>query len=448
MPETKHGLDFDAFNLYVGDGLDGGASPDGVERADVVAVVGAAVEVEGGELDNNEDEDEEEFRMGRGRPMMFACGTCVGPDPYPCPLLLAEAEAVAAAWAEEARVFSLLGARWTGLGFSEGKEDVLREKAGFCCGLRVGDDDGAENEGENEVGGDSEAGDRVGDTDGDRGLPPTATAPPPERAVSGDRLDAPFILPGIGDVGDVLFPTVLLLWLLAVEIAPGAWSNDDRRPGTSMGLEFLLILAFLTGTFLPSESNCELLLLLLLLPVPLAFSLLAAAVLLLLLLRMVEELGLYLLLCVVGRDDFRANDDAAVTPPAPGLASLGGTAGLYWEGVSCLHPDPAPVPTPPDAPDTLPTLLTEEADEAVESDEKVEVVDDRGEEDVDATEDDDAGDDVDNGGAEEEETTDESPDAAVMDLRLAIFADAAVAEAVAVVEVVDPPADKDVGEDP
>lgn len=367
----------------------------------------------------------------------------MGPDPYPCPLLLDEAEvAVAAAWAEEARVFSLLGARWTGLGFSEGKEDVLREKAGFCCGLRVGDDDGDEDEGENEVGGESEAGERVGDTDGDRGLPPAATAPPPpppERAASGDRLDVPFVLPGIGDVGDVL-----LLLVLAVEIAPGVWSNDDRRPGTSMGLEFLLILAFLTGSFLPSESNCEPLLLMF--PVPLAFSLLAAAVVLLLLLRMVEELGLYLLLCVVGRDDFRVNDVAAVAPPTPRLASLGGTAGWYWEGVSCFHPDPVPIP--PDDPDTLPTLLTEEAAETVENDEDVEFVDDRGEEDVDATEEDDAGNDVDKGGAEEE-TTDERPDATVMDLRLAIFADAAVAEAVAVVEAVDPPAVEEVeSEDP
>ena len=440
MPETKHGLDFDAFNIYVGDGLESGTSPEGVEGAEVVAVVDVTVELEGGELDNNEDEDEVGLRMGRGRPMMFACGTCVGPDPYPCPLLLVEAEAAAATWAEETRVFSLLGARWTGLGFSEGKEDVLREKAGFCCGERVGDDDGVENEGENEVGGDSEAGVRVGDTDGDRGLPP------PERAVSGDKLDAPFDLPGIGDVGDVLFPIILLL-LLAVEFAPGVWSNEDRRPGTSMGLEFLLMLAFLTGTFLPSESNCELLVLLF--PVPLAFSLLAAAALLLLLLRMVEEFGLYLLLCVVGRDDFRANDAAVVAPPAPEIASLGGTAGLYWEGVSCFHPDPPPVPTPPDDPDTLPTLLTEEAVETVENDENVEVVDDRGEEDVDATEEGDAGDDVDNDGAEEEVTTDESPEATVMDLRLAIFADAAVAEAVAVVEGADPPAVEEVvGEDP
>lgn len=75
MPETKQGVDFDAFSVYVGDGLEGGASPEGVEGAEVVAVVGVAVEVEGGELDNNEDEDEAGLRMGRGRPMMFACGT-------------------------------------------------------------------------------------------------------------------------------------------------------------------------------------------------------------------------------------------------------------------------------------------------------------------------------------------------------------------------------------
>jgi hypothetical protein len=117
---------------------------------------------------------------------------------------------------------------------------------------------------------------------------------------------------------------------------------------------------------------------------------------------------------------------------------LGGTAGLYWEdGVSCFHPDPAPAP---DDPEILATLLTEEAAETVENDENVEVVDERGDEDVDATEDDDVSDDGEDD--VDEETTEESPDATVMDLRLAIFADAAVAAAVVVVvveAVVDPP---------
>jgi hypothetical protein len=200
LPETRHGLDLDAFNVYVGEGLEGGANPAGVEGPEVIVVV------EGGELDNNDADDEAALRIGRGRPMMLACGTFVGPDPYPWPfLLMVEA---AAAWAEEARVFSLLGARWTGLGRSVGKEDVLLEKAGFCCGLRVGDE-GVEMEGEYDVGGESDDGARVGDNDGDRGLPPAAA--PPERAVSGDRLDALFVLLGIGDVGDVVLAMVLAL---------------------------------------------------------------------------------------------------------------------------------------------------------------------------------------------------------------------------------------------
>lgn len=234
---------------------------------------------------------------------MFACGTFVGPEPYPWPLLLFVE--TAAAWVADARVFSLLGARWAGLGRSVGKEDVLLEKAGFCCGVRLGDD-GVDKEVEEDVGGDSDDGDRVGDNDGDRGLPPPAA--PPVRAVSGDRLDALFVLLGMGDVGDVtlameLLLLVLVLALVLVEVVLGLWSNEDRRPGSNMGLEFLLILAFLTGTFLPFESDWTLLwlmllLLLLLIPVPCAFSLLPMLDLLmpLLVLRMVEELGLYLLL--------------------------------------------------------------------------------------------------------------------------------------------------------
>jgi len=62
----------------------------------------------------------------------------------------------------------------------------------------------------------------------------------------------------------------------------------------------------------------------------------------------------------------------------------------------------------------------------VECAENVEVVNDRVEDEVEATEDDNGATDGVVCRAEREETTDESPDATVNDLRLAIFADAAV----------------------